>query len=411
MSINIRRDVEDHFYRYKMPPVQSKVEGRGNGVKTNVVNTSDVARALDRPPSYIIKYFGFELGAQTSINESVDRFHVNGIHESSKLQDTLDGFINKFVLCGSCKNPETEFVIHKNGLVEKDCKACGVKSMVDPQHKLTSFIVKNPPATTKSKKKGMANAGATTSAGAAGAGAATEDDEAKADEQDSADLTKKIDAEAAVLPAMKEINDDEVEWSADMSEEAVKARMRQADRTLAALSLQEKKNNGTLDAGSHADVDSTSEETYGAFGEWVLESKPSDVEIYKKMTEMGIAENTKTVQVLAQVLFTDKIVSELPQHSGLLTKVVTSDAHEKALLGGLERFIGLQHIELVKEVPNILFKLYDANLVSEEVVTSWGTKASKRYVPKDISRKVRKAAKPFIDWLEEAESEESDDDE
>lgn len=384
--------MEDHFYRYKMPPIQSKVEGRGNGVKTAVVNTSDVARALNRPPSYLIKYFGFELGAQTSINESVDRFHVNGIHDSGKLQDTLDGFINKFVLCGSCKNPETDFIIHKNGLVEKDCKACGVKSEVDPQHKLTGFIIKNPPETSKSKKKGMANAGVSTTS------AATEEDEAQADEQDSADLTKKINAEAAILPAMSEANDDDVEWSADVSEEAVKARLRQADRTMAALSLQD-----------GAD-DQTPEETYVEFGEWVLETKPSDVDIYKKMSDLKIAQNVKTVQVLAQVLFSEDIVNELPQHSGLLTKVVTSDAHEKALLGGLERFIGLEHPELVKEVPNVLFKLYDADLISEEVVQRWGTKASKRYVPKEVSKKVRKAAKPFIDWLEEAESESEESD-
>ncbi|GMM52700.1 translation initiation factor eIF5 [Starmerella bacillaris] len=386
MSINIRRDNADPFYRYKMAPIQSKTEGRGNGVKTFVVNTGEVARNLNRPPSYIIKYFGFELGAQTSINEEAERYLVNGIHASDKLQDTLDGFINKFVLCGSCLNPETDFIIHKNGTVEKDCKACGAKTLVDPQHKLTGFILKNPPATIKSKKKGMANAGASTTAVA-------EDDETAMDEQDSSDLTKKINAEAAVLPAMKESNDEDVQWSADVSEEAVKARLRQADRTMAALSLHDGAN------------DTTPEETYSEFGEWVIETRPSDVEIYKRMNELKIQQNIKTVQVLAQVLFTEDIVKEIPDHNGILSKVVTSPAHEKALLGGIERFIGLQHPELIKEVPNVLFKLYDADLVSEDVVERWGTKASKRYVPKDVSKKVRRAAKPFIDWLEEAESE------
>ena len=38
------------------------------------------------------------------------RYIVNGAHESSKLQDMLDGFIRKFVLCPECDNPETDLV-------------------------------------------------------------------------------------------------------------------------------------------------------------------------------------------------------------------------------------------------------------------------------------------------------------
>ena len=99
--INICRDNTDPFYRYKMPPIQSKTEGRGNGIKTAIVNLAEVARALNRPPAYLVKFFGYELGAQTQILN--DRYLVNGAHDSNELQDSLDGFINKFVLCGSCK--------------------------------------------------------------------------------------------------------------------------------------------------------------------------------------------------------------------------------------------------------------------------------------------------------------------
>ena len=39
-----------------------------------------------------------------------ERFIVNGEHDAAKLQDILDGFIKKFVLCPACENPETTLV-------------------------------------------------------------------------------------------------------------------------------------------------------------------------------------------------------------------------------------------------------------------------------------------------------------
>ena len=51
VTVNIRRDVTDPFYRYKMEKLQSKIEGKGNGIKTVIVNLSSVSQSLSRPPS------------------------------------------------------------------------------------------------------------------------------------------------------------------------------------------------------------------------------------------------------------------------------------------------------------------------------------------------------------------------
>ncbi|OAD02607.1 hypothetical protein MUCCIDRAFT_156580, partial [Mucor lusitanicus CBS 277.49] len=123
-AINVRRDVQDSFYRYKMPRLTAKVEGKGNGIKTVITNMAEIARALSRPPSYPTKYFGCELGAQVKCDDKNERYIVNGDHDATKLQNTLDGFINKYVLCQSCKNPETDIII-KNDEILMDCKACG----------------------------------------------------------------------------------------------------------------------------------------------------------------------------------------------------------------------------------------------------------------------------------------------
>lgn len=145
-TVNIDRSITDTFYRYKMPKLIAKVEGKGNGVKTVVVNMTEVAKAIGRPPSYLTKYFGYELGAQTKTDHKNDRYIVNGSHDIKKLQDLLDRFIHKFVLCSVCNNPETELIISvKKDTIKRGCKACGFHGPFTFNHKLNTFIFKNPP--------------------------------------------------------------------------------------------------------------------------------------------------------------------------------------------------------------------------------------------------------------------------
>jgi translation initiation factor 5 len=61
----------DPSYRYKMPKLVSKIEGRGNGIKSVIVNGPAIADSLHRPVSHLIKYFGCELGAQSKIDVKV----------------------------------------------------------------------------------------------------------------------------------------------------------------------------------------------------------------------------------------------------------------------------------------------------------------------------------------------------
>jgi translation initiation factor 5 len=58
----------------------------------------------------VIKYFGIELGSPATIDAKTDRYIVNGEHTAQRLQELLDDFIKKYVLCASCGNPETVIV-------------------------------------------------------------------------------------------------------------------------------------------------------------------------------------------------------------------------------------------------------------------------------------------------------------
>ncbi|KAJ4826508.1 hypothetical protein Tsubulata_023947 [Turnera subulata] len=95
-------DEEDIYYRYKMPRMVTKVEGKGNGVRTNIVNMVDIAKALRRPASYMVKYFGYALGAQT--RNSI----VNGEHKTT----TLDALLDELSRNVDMRDKFTRFVVN-----------------------------------------------------------------------------------------------------------------------------------------------------------------------------------------------------------------------------------------------------------------------------------------------------------
>ena len=132
--------MEDPSYRYKMPRIQAKVEGRGNGIKTVLVNVTELGTSLNREAPEITKFFGCEIGSQTTYSADTDRAIVNGAHTAPDLQNHLCRYIENFVLCENCRLPETHYKI-KAGAISQKCLACGHKSAVDMTHKLTTFIL------------------------------------------------------------------------------------------------------------------------------------------------------------------------------------------------------------------------------------------------------------------------------
>ncbi|KAH7182845.1 domain found in IF2B/IF5-domain-containing protein [Fusarium flagelliforme] len=420
--VNVRRDVSDAFYRYKMERLQTKIEGKGNGIKTVVVNLSSVAASLARPGAYVIKYFGFELGAQTNIDPKDDRWIINGAHDAPKLQDHLDGFINKFVLCKKCKNPETDVVI-KDDHILLDCKACGQRTDVDLRLKLSGFILKNQPkkgkkdkAERRAAKKARQNGNAangTNGQNGAGSDEASENGSNENGDEDvgSDDEFQKVQAEAAEVAQENEVK--EHEWAVDMSEEAVKARQ-------ASLPGEFKQK---LNIGDDDEEEGDGGPTvYDELGDWIQSQaeekgnidKVESIDIYVKAKELGIENKHRTVLVLVQTIFDKNIVAQISKRASMLKQFVTSERHEKALLGGTERLVGrlaADQPEMFQSIVKILQLYYHHDLVSEEVVTKWGSKASKKYTDISTSKKVRKAAEPFLTWLAEADSEESSDEE
>ncbi|CAB1335305.1 unnamed protein product [Coregonus sp. 'balchen'] len=350
MSVNVNRSVADQFYRYKMPRLIAKVEGKGNGIKTVIVNMTDVAKALSRPPTYPTKFFGCELGAQTQFDAKNDRFIVNGSHEANKLQEMLDVFIRKFVLCPECDNPETDLHINpKKQTIGNSCKACGYRGMLDTRHKLCTFILKNPPENepgSVKEKKEKKNRKKDKENGSGSGEAGNHND---------------IDAPDAV-----DGDDDDEDWAEETTEEAQRRRMEEISAHAKNLTLNK---------------------------EILAEAERLDV------TAMGPL-------ILSELLFDENIRDQIKKYKRhFLRFCVNNKKAQKYLLGGFECLVKLHQAQLLPRVPVVFKDLYDADLVEEDVILSWAEKVSKKYVSKELAKEIHAKAAPFIKWLKEAEEE------
>lgn len=385
MALNVNRSVQDAFYRYKMPRLQAKVEGKGNGIKTVIVNMVDIARALARPPTYVTKYFGCELGAQTQFDIKGERYIVNGCHDAAKMQDMLDGFIKKFVLCEQCDNPETVLKVKKN-LIGASCKACGHIFTLDMRHKLTTFIIKNPPekdidaqGVSLTKKKDR-----------------HKDDKDKSDKKNGSDGDNDDD----------DWGDEETEWIEDTSEEAIAKR------------AQEQLTSGISGLVIDSDMDKTEEERINIFFKFVQIKKglingSVAKEILAEAERLEI--KNKAPVILCELLFNDKMFKEkqIKKYANLLLRFTHENPKaQKYLIGGIEKTIDTYETALLPKAAHIFKELFEEDILEEEVILDWAKKVSKKNVSKEMAQKIHDKVAPFIKWLKEAEeeSDESSDD-
>lgn len=397
--INIRRDVKDMYYRYKMPRLVSKIEGKGNGIKTVISNMVDIAKSLNRSPVYVTKFFGSEVGSLTVSDEKAARYIVNGAHEAEKLQNVLDGFITKFVLCQSCENPETDLSVSRDGTIWRSCKACGHRSTVDMAHKLCTYIQKNPPP--KPKKIGNANKGATSS-GDTGLETST-DGTGPTGEAEEEGMVAPEGIETGFIRTANGFAEDDDDWTetpaADRSAElaGLSARVRES------LNIKEEEDQDQF-------LDPLEE-----FGK-VLDSNLSisNDDLMKEIEDRELRAD-RALAVIVQVLICPEslmatFTQRIPVIQSLLGLSEPRSRGIKALLGSIERLVGLHHPTLLPATPALLQLAYQNDLFEDDDILAWNGHISKRYVNKETAQKVRKVAEPFVKWIESADSDDSEED-
>eukprot|EP00262_Sarcandra_glabra_P016399 TRINITY_DN5336_c0_g1_i1.p1 TRINITY_DN5336_c0_g1~~TRINITY_DN5336_c0_g1_i1.p1 ORF type:complete len:450 (-),score=121.76 TRINITY_DN5336_c0_g1_i1:315-1664(-) len=434
---------DDAFYRYKMPKMITKIEGRGNGIKTNVVNMVDIAKALARPASYTTKYFGCELGAQSKFDEKTGVSLVNGAHETAKLAGLLENFIKKYVQCYGCGNPETEVIITKTQMITLKCAACGFLSDVDMRDKLTTFILKNPPEQKKGSKDKKAMRRAEKER--LKEGEAADEEMKKVRKEVKKKVSTKDGGASKTVPAAKkkaggsdedhsspagsqadenEMEDgDEVQWQTDTSMEAARQRIQEqlsaATAEMVVLTTiepdQEKpkqtKKLGGVNNGTSAELDKNLGNGRSTHETVVLEIKGS---LKKGSTPNQLnsllGSLTGSPQEIMTALFGalfDGVEKGFAKEVGKKTTYLAAAASranvsQMLLLRAVEAFCEKSSGDAVKEVALVMKTLYDGDVLEEEYIVKWYkeglTGSSKK-------SQIWKNMKPFIEWLQSAESE------
>jgi len=335
--INIGGDESDVSYRYKMPKIKAKIEGRGNGIRTVVTNMYDVAKALNCPPDFPTKFFGLELGAQSKWDSKGERASVNGAHNAPDLQKILTKFISVFILCPRCGLPEIKWNIKKDG-IKIDCAACGHNGVINTSHKLMTYILKQK-ASSKGKK-----------------GKSKKDKQSKRASQQTSQRSGK----SSVV-----VEEEEVEWFTDTSKEAVEERKKKEF---------EKMTEGLVNVSNVSSKDSP----VIVLRDYIRTKEPSMAAILAELKRLQVARGfneTERVKILLESLIdiTDPktVPAQFEKNAKTLSQVVTSEQSANLLILCIEELVGVVEKKLLPRVPIILQKLYDADTLDEDSILKW----------------------------------------
>ncbi|KAL1214294.1 putative eukaryotic translation initiation factor 5-2 [Cardamine amara subsp. amara] len=416
----------DAFYRYKMPKMVTKTEGKGNGIKTNIINNVEIAKALARPASYTTKYFGCELGAQSKFDEKTGTSLVNGAHNTSKLAGLLENFIKKYVQCYGCGNPETEIIITKAQMVNLKCAACGFISEVDMRDKLTNFILKNPPEPKKGSKDKKAMRRAEKERLKEGEAADEEQKKLKKEtkKKASSKTSKNHSSDEDISPKHvedaqeeddDEDDDDGVQWQTDTSREAAEKRMKEQLSAVTAemvmLSAMEAEEKKPPKSKANGDVKTeTPQVEKKSLVQEIKEylKKGSPISELKTFISSLSDPPQEVMDALFNALFDGVgkgFAKEVTKKKSYLAAAATTqeDGSQMHLLNSIGSFCGKSgNEEALKEVALVLKALYDQDIIEEEFVLEWYQKG---LTGVDKSSPVWKNVKPFVEWLQSAESE------
>lgn len=116
-------ETQDAKDRFEIPKVRGHIQGN----KTVVTNFHSIAQFLDRPVEHLLKYVQRELATPGTMVKNGIIFGTK--IPASRINETIEKYVEEFVLCGECKKPDTKLSKEDKYLFKK-CMACGARQSV-----------------------------------------------------------------------------------------------------------------------------------------------------------------------------------------------------------------------------------------------------------------------------------------
>lgn len=287
----------------------------------------------------------------------------------------------------------------KKGQIRADCAACGNQATVGDTHKLSVYIIKNPPS--KSKK----------SSNDKGEKDKKKEKRSKKTKEDERDAGKAADTETAAVTqdAQPEV------WYTDTSAAACEARMQEDLVANGEQAADIDKLIESVQLNQNVAANASADEILRAF---VNNADRTDQEIISELRRLELSRALTTSQKISALLFAildssdpRTLPSQIKKRASLLRHYAKNRSEEQSLFSGFEQMICSEPLTLIPRTALILQALYDQDIISEDILVDWhDSSINTSSGISDFDRdEMRQRGKVFIDWLKAAESDEEGD--
>jgi translation initiation factor 5 len=337
---------DDQFYRYKMPRIQTKIESGGNGIKTVIPNIEQVAQVLNRDVQLPMKFMGQHIGSSAKLKDS--KWMLMGKVEREEVQKLIFSFIEKFVLCKECRNPETIIQVddEKFQNIWLSCKACSRVTGVDPKDKLCALIIKTEKPVPIVRKR---------------------------DEKRKPEKTKDQKEEELFNKVARQAQDgDVIEDDAPEKPNPIEV-------------LQK-----FMKEGEKSDSE--------------IASKVWDIK-----QDYGLGDR-HVVSLIFESVFDEDIANQIKPRAKLVKRLLKTETERDLIINLM--CLCKEKETVKPKFPILLKKFYDEEVITEKAVIEWfeDSKTS-RLLKKEDQALFKEKCKPFIQWLKEADEDEESEEE